>query len=314
MARGSGPSVPSSARQVVYTLVMKIGLQLPNFTWSGGPAGLAQRLGEIARRADDAGFDSLSVMDHFFQIEFVGPAESDMLEAYTTLGFLAGITRRVRLGALVTGVTYRHPGVLAKMVASLDVLSQGRAWLGIGAAWFEREHAGLGVPFPPLGERFGRLEETLQICLQMWSGNDGPYAGRYYQLAETLCVPRPLTAPHPSILIGGLGEKKTLRLVARYGDACNLFARIGVDALRHKFEVLQRHCDDLGRDASEIERTVSIRLDLSPAGQSVSDLIGECRTLAKMGVDKVIFSLLEIGSLDTLDLLVDQVHPEIAGF
>jgi alkanesulfonate monooxygenase len=158
------------------------------------------------------------------------------------------------------------------------------------------------------------LEETLQICLQMWSDDDGPYAGRHYQLAETLCVPRPLTAPHPSILIGGLGEKKTLRLVARYGDACNLFARIGLDELRRKFEVLQRHCDDLGRDVSGIERTVSIRLDLSPAGQSVSDLIRECQALAKLGVHKVIFSLLEIESLATLDLLLDQVHPEIAGF
>jgi len=293
---------------------MKIGITLPNFTWSGGPGRLAQRLAEIARIADEAGFAGLWVMDHFFQIEFVGPAENDMLESYTTLGFLAGITRSVRLGTLVTGVTYRHPGVLAKTVATLDVLSSGRAWLGIGAAWYEREHAGLGVPFPSLGERFERLEETLQICRQMWSDDDGPYTGRHYQLAETLCVPRPLTAPYPPIMIGGLGERKTLKLVARYGDACNLFAGIGIEALRHKFEVLQRHCDDLGRDSSGIERTVIVATDVHSSRPEVSDLIEQCRGLAKIGAEYAIFSMPDIESLATLDMLVSQVQPEIAGF
>lgn len=293
---------------------MKIGLQLPNFTWSGGPARLAERLVEIAKIADEAGFASLWVMDHFFQIDFVGPAENDMLEGYTTLGFLAGATRNVRLGTMVTGVTYRHPGVLAKTVATLDVLSGGRAWLGIGAAWYEREHAGLGVPFPPLGERFERLEETLQICRQMWSDDDGPYAGKHYRLAETLCRPQPLAQPRPPILIGGLGEKKTLRFVAKYAEGCNLFTMIGLDQVRHKLEVLQRHCDDLGRDPAEIERTTLSTAHLRPGKQSARDLIEECRALAGMGVDQAIFSLAEIETVTPVEILAKEVLPEIAGF
>src|SRR5882672_9884314 len=203
---------------------MKIGLQIPIFTWPGGPPALAQKLREIAQTADGAGFASIWVMDHLFQIPMVGAAEQEMLEGYATLSYLAGVTRRAKLGTMVTGVTYRHPGVLLKTVTTLDVLSGGRAYLGIGAAWFEREHVGLGVPFPPLAERFERLEETLRIAKQMWSGNDGPYKGKHYQLAETLNSPQVLSKPHPPILIGGAGEKKTLRLVAQYGDACNIFA------------------------------------------------------------------------------------------
>jgi len=198
---------------------MRLGLQIPNFTYPAGPAHLGTTLGNIARAADASGFSSLWVMDHFFQIENVGPVDTDMLEGYSALSYLAALTERVKLGTMVTGVTYRHPGILAKTVTSLDVLSGGRAILGIGAAWNEREHVGLGVPFPPIAERFERLEEALQIVLQMWSGDAKPVDGRHYQLAETLCVPQPLSKPRPPILIGGIGERKTLRLVARYADA-----------------------------------------------------------------------------------------------
>jgi F420-dependent oxidoreductase-like protein len=194
---------------------MKIGLQIPYFTWPGGPPELGPKLAEIARTAENAGFDSVWVMDHHFQIPMVGGAELDMLEAYTALGFLAGHTSRVRLGTMVTGVSYRHPGILIKQVTTLDVLSGGRAWLGIGAAWFEREHDGLGVPFPPLKERFERLEDALQIALKMFNPDDnGPFDGKHFRLAETLNSPQALTRPHPPILIGGSGERKTLRLVA----------------------------------------------------------------------------------------------------
>ena len=234
---------------------MKLGLQLPYFTWPGGPPEMASKLGEIVRTAEDAGYDSIWVMDHYFQIPMAGPAEWDMLEAYTTLGYIAGQTRRARLGALVTGVTYRHPGILAKQVSTLDVLSGGRAYLGIGCAWFEREHLGLGVPFPPLKERFQRLEEALRIVKQMWSGEVAPFEDKHYQLAETLNVPMPISQPHPPILIGGSGEKKTLRLVAKYADACNLFAESPA-AVAHKLAVLREHCDAVGRNYDEIEKTI----------------------------------------------------------
>ena len=240
---------------------MKIGLQIPNFTWPDGPVGIGSKLAQIARTADEAGFASLWVMDHFFQIGStdrsmgLGPAEDEMLEGYSTLSYLAGLTKRVKLGTLVTGVIYRHPGILVKTVTTLDVLSGGRAYLGIGAAWNEREATGLGVPFPPVAERFERLEEALQIAKQMWSDENGPYTGKYYQLAETLNSPQPLSKPHPPILIGGSGEKKTLRLVAQYADACNLFASMGIDGVRAKLDVLKRHCDTVKRDYAEIEKT-----------------------------------------------------------
>ena len=224
---------------------MKIGLQIPNFTYPDGPKELGSKLAEIARTADDVGFSSLWVMDHFFQIGSrdrsmgLGPAEDEMLESYSTLSYLAGITKKVTLGTMVTGVIYRHPGILVKTVTTLDVLSGGRAYLGIGAAWNEREARGLGVSFPPTKERLEQLEETLQIAKQMWSDNNGAFAGKHFQLAETLCSPQPLSKPHPPILIGGSGEKKTLQLVAKYADACNLFARMGVETVRGKLDILK---------------------------------------------------------------------------
>src|SRR5258705_12254894 len=202
---------------------MKIGLQIPSFTWPGGAAAIGPTLGRIARQADDVGFDSIWVMDHFFQIRGVGPAEDPMLEGWTTLGFLAAQTSRARLGLMVGGVHYRKPGLWVKAATTLDVLSGGRAWLGIGAAWNQEESEALGFPFPPVAERFERLEETLQICLQMWGGDETPFEGKHYQLARPLNRPQPLTRPHPPIMIGGGGERKTLRFVARYAQACNLF-------------------------------------------------------------------------------------------
>jgi F420-dependent oxidoreductase-like protein len=239
---------------------MKLAIHFPNFTLPGQPGSLAGILAATARAAEDGGCSTFTVMDHWFQMEQLATSEDPMLEGYTTLGFLAGRTERMTLGLLVTGVTYRHPGLLAKTVTTLDVLSGGRAQLGIGAAWYEREHLGLGVPFPPVSERFERLEEALQICLQMWSDDDGPYEGRYYRLAETICSPRPVRQPRPPILIGGSGEKKTLRLVARYADACNLFAP-DPSVVAHKLEVLDRHCDAESRDPAAIERTIIFGAD-----------------------------------------------------
>jgi F420-dependent oxidoreductase-like protein len=294
---------------------MKIGLQIPNFTWPSGPDDLYRRLGRIARAADRAGFDSLWVMDHFFQIggperrSGLGPAEDEMLECYTTLGYLAGLTKHVKLGAMVTGVVYRHPGILVKTVTTLDVVSGGRAYFGIGAAWFEREAQGLGVPFPSIKERFERLEETLQITRQMWSSNDGPFAGRYFQLNETLCNPQPLTKPHPPILIGGMGEKQTLRLVAKYADACNLFARMGGETVRHKLDVLKTHCERLGRDYDEIEKTTLHTVHIAPGQQTAEDVIAECRSFAALGIQHCIFNMPNVHELRPLRVFQDEIIP-----
>jgi F420-dependent oxidoreductase-like protein len=262
---------------------MKLALHVPRFTWSGGPAALGRTLADLARDADEAGFAYLSVMDHFFQIPPVGPANWDMLEAYTTLGYIAAITRGLRMGTLVTGVSYRHPGLLAKQVSTLDVLSGGRAFFGIGAAWYEREHRGLGVPFPPLAERFERLDETIRIVLQMWDpANDGEFRGRYYQLNETLNQPQPLSQPRPPILIGGSGERKTLRLVARYADLCNLLVP-DLDTLRHKLDVLRQHCAAEGRDVGTIEKTTLLRGDPTDTAAALE----HCHALAELGIETV---------------------------
>ena len=251
-------------------------------------------------------------MDHYFQIGAVGPAENEMLEGYTTLSFFAGHTRKVKLGTMVTGVIYRYPGILIKTVTTLDVLSGGRAYLGIGAAWNEREARGLGVPFPPIKVRFEQLEETLQIAKQMWSENNGPYAGKHFQLAETLCSPQPLTKPHPPILIGGTGEKKTLRLVARYADACNLFAGMGIDTLRTKLDVLKRHCEDAGRDYAEIEKTVLDTAHIAQGKMSAADVINHCRTLASIGVQHVIFNMPNVHEITPLELFGREIIPAVA--
>jgi F420-dependent oxidoreductase-like protein len=265
---------------------MHLGVHPWSFT---GPetAELGPILARAGEAAEAAGVYSLEAMDHYFQMEAVAPAEEPMLEGYTVLSYLAGRTSTVQLGLLVTGVSYRHPGLLAKIVASLDVLSGGRARLGIGAAWYEREHRALGVPFPPTGERFERLEETLQICLQMWDpATVGPYDGEYYQLAETLCSPAPLSQPHPQVLIGGGGERKTLRLVARYADATNLFAT-SHDEVAHKLDVLRRHCEEVGRDESEIRRTI-LYMGPSLATGDADTFLKDMSTYAGLGIDEVI--------------------------
>lgn len=265
---------------------MKIGLHIVNFTLPGGAAQLAPMLSEVAAAAEDVGVSHISVMDHFFQLDMLGGGELDMLEAYTVMGFLAARTRTIKLGLLVGGVTYRHPGLLAKTITTLDILSGGRALLGLGAAWYEREHKGLGVPFPPLGERFSRLEETLQICLQMWSDNDGPYRGRYYQLDETRNVPQALQRPHPPILIGGGGEQRTLRLVARYADACNLFPSAGPASIAHKLDVLRGHCVSEGRDYKAIEKTM-LHMGPLPTGSAQAGFIADMQAYHAIGVERV---------------------------
>ena len=263
---------------------MELDLHISRFDWAGGATGIGPGVADLARRAEAIGVRTLSFMDHYFQMDWMAPAEDPMLEGYTALGFVAGRTERLRLRLLVTGVTYRHPGLLAKSVTTLDVLSGGRAELGIGAAWYEHEHRGLGVPFPPTAERFERLEEAIQICLQMWSGDNGPYRGRHYQLEETLCSPEPVSVPRPRILIGGSGERKTLRLVAQYADACNIFG--GADDVAHKIDVLRGHCDALGRDISEIEVTAMYR-DIAPDA-TVDDVVRGAEDFAKIGVSTLV--------------------------
>ena len=259
---------------------MKLGLHISNFTWPEGPARLGPVLGDIASAADEAGFERISVMDHLWQIGVIGPPEHEMLEAYTALGFLAAHTKAAKLLTLVTGVVYRDPGLLAKAVTTLDVLSGGRAMLGIDAAWYEDESKGLGLLFPPTAERFERLEEALQICLQMFEGDEKPFDGKHYQLGRLLNSPQPLSRPHPPILIGGGGEKKTLLLVAKYADACNLFP--GPDVER-KLDVLKRHCEAVGRDYDEIEKTVLFNFDLGEKGERVGEIIEGLGRVAALG-------------------------------
>ncbi|NUT47347.1 MAG: LLM class F420-dependent oxidoreductase, partial [Saccharothrix sp.] len=251
----------------------------------------------------------LSVMDHYFQMEQNGGAEDAMLECYTTLGFLAAHTSTARLGALVTGVTYRHPGLLAKIVTTLDVLSGGRATLGIGAAWYEREHRGLGVPFPPVAERFERLEEAVRICLRMWDADDdGPFDGTHYRLAETLSVPASVSRPRPEIMIGGNGERKTLRLVARYADACNVLVPTPAEAA-HKFDVLRRHCDELGRDHAGIRKTV-VHVGGMPEGDGA--LVDALAGYAELGVDTVVLAAPDGDLARWIERRVAPVVPRLA--
>ncbi|WP_052890698.1 LLM class F420-dependent oxidoreductase [Thermogemmatispora carboxidivorans] len=294
---------------------MRLGLQVSNFTWPIEQGALGDTFALIAERAERAGLSSLWVMDHFFQIPVMGPAEHEMLEGWSALAFAAGRTNRIRLGTLVTGVTYRHPGLLVKTATTLDVLSHGRSYFGIGAAWNEEEHRGLGVPFPPLAERFERLEETLQIALQMWAGDERPFQGKHYQLERPLNSPLPVQQPHPPILIGGSGERKTLRLVARYADACNLFTHGGREQLQHKLEVLREHCEAIGRPYEQIEKTTLSSLRLSRDGRAGSlspaaavDFFGG---LAELGIDQAIFMLPNDYELEPFELLATEIVPQV---
>jgi F420-dependent oxidoreductase-like protein len=288
---------------------LKVGLQIPDFTWPDGPSKMGAQLASIAQTADECGFDSVGVMDHLFQIRMVGPPQLDMLEAYTTLGFLAANTSRAKLLAMVTAAVYRHPGMLAKAVTTLDVLSGGRAWLGIGAAWNEQEARGLGIPFPPLAERMERLEETIQICLQMWSGDQTAYSGHHYQLERPLNSPQALAKPHPPILIGGSGERKTLRLVARYAQACNLFP---TPQLPHKLDVLKAHCEAEGRNYDEIEKTCMFSFDVGEQGEKAGRVLGQLRWLSGMGVQTVIGSVKDVWRVTPLEVMGREVIPAAA--
>ena len=290
---------------------MKIGLQIPDFTTPAGPDRLGADLATVARTADDAGFEFIAVMDHFFQIGAIGPPEREMLEAYTTLGYLAGCTSRAKLLTLVTGAVYRSPGMLAKIVTTLDVLSAGRAWLGIGAAWNEEESRGLGIPFPPVAERFERMEETLQICLQMWSGDESPYHGRHYQLERPLNSPQALSSPHPPILIGGSGERKTLRLVARYAQACNLFPSPDV---ARKLDVLRAHCDAEGRDYDDITKTCYFLFDVGEKGEKAGEVVDQLGGLAEMGFQGAIGGVIGTWDVTPLETIGAEVIPVAAAF
>jgi F420-dependent oxidoreductase-like protein len=287
---------------------MELGIHFANFTLPGGPAAIGPTLAATARRADEVGCSTFTLMDHYFQMEEFADRREPMLEGYTALGFLAGQTERITLGLLVTGVTYRHPGLLAKIVTTLDIVSGGRAQLGIGAAWYEREHLALGVPFPPLSERFERLEETLQICHQMWSDEDGPFDGAHFQLAETVCSPRPVSNPRPPILVGGSGEQKTLRLVARYADACNLFSTDPTE-VAHKLEVLDRHCADAQRDPGEIRRTI---LGMVDPLTDVDAFLTSMEAYAALGIDLVEVMPLVEDPAAWVSELGDKVIPRLA--
>lgn len=285
---------------------MHIGLHISKFDWPDGPPSLGSTLARVAAAADEGGFRLLSVMDHLWQLEWNGGPEDEMLEAYTTLGFLAARTERIELCALVSAATYRHPGLLAKAVTTLDVLSGGRAWLGLGAGFYEAEATGLGLPLPPTGERFERLEETLQILLQMWSESEGEYCGRHYQLGRTLNSPQVLTRPHPPILLGGGGEKKTLRLVAQYAQACNLFPTAD---LEHKLGVLRAHCDAVGRDYDEIEKTVGAPLDPGPGGEHVEKILDQLRDLSAIGISHVQTRLPNVSAITPIEIFAERIIP-----
>ena len=281
---------------------MEIGLHIPDFTYPAGPAGLADDLTRVAVAAEEAGFARISVMDHVWQIGVIGPPEHEMLEAYTTLGYLAARTSKVQLLAWVTAATYREPGLLAKLVSTLDVLSKGRAWLGVGAGWNAEEAAGLGLPFPGTAERFERLEELLQICRQMWSPEEGPYEGKHYHLTRTLNSPQPLRTP--PILIGGGGERKTLRLVARYARACNLFAG---PELEHKLDVLRGHCEAEGRSYDDVEKTVMLPVDLGDKGENIPGTLEQLRGLAALGIDEAHIRIPRVWETERLELIGREI-------
>ena len=291
---------------------MKLGVHLVNFALAGGPESIGPTLAATGRAAEDAGLDNLSFMDHYLQLEFLSGAGEPMLEGYTALGFLAAHTTSVQLQLLMTGVTYRHPGLLAKIVSTLDVLSGGRAALGIGAAWYEREHRALGVPFPPLAERFERLEETLRIVRQMWSPEEGPFEGKHFQLAETINSPQPLRTP--PIMVGGGGERKTLRLVAKYADACNVFTGRGAgpQEVAHKLAVLREWCEREGRPYDEIRRTVLYNGRVGQGSAGATAFVEEMRALADIGVDEVHVMPLEGDPVAFVRSLGDHVVPRLS--
>ena len=291
---------------------MKLGLQLNSFDWNGGSERFGRTLANIGRGAEEAGFDRIGVADHVWQHPIMGGPLADEPECYTTLAFLAANTERAMLTAMVTGVHFRHPAVLAKMVTTLDVLSRGRAWLGIGSGHYEEETRGLGIPFPPQRERFEMVEETVQICLRMWSGERGderPFDGKHYTLERPLNLPQSLSRPHPPIMIAGDGEKKTLRLVARYADACSLRPR---PEIPEKLDILRRHCEAEGRNYEEIEKTCAFAFDVGEDGQKVGQLLGQLRWLGEMGIETVIGAVPNVDRISSLEIIGREVIPAVA--
>ncbi|MBM4417136.1 MAG: LLM class F420-dependent oxidoreductase [Chloroflexi bacterium] len=294
---------------------MRLGMRCNRFTWPGGTPAMGSTLATIARRLEAAGFYAIDVMDHFFQMGPPADATLEMNEAYTTLGFLAGVTERLRLGTIATGVTYREPGFLVRQVTTLDALSGGRAWLGIGAAWFEREHLGLGFSFPPLKERFERLEEAILIAKQVWSGEVGAFTGKHYRLTETLCSPMPIQRPHPAIMIGGGGERKTLRLVARYGDSC-IIGTPDLAMMRHKLDVLRQHCHEVGRSYDAIDKTTNItmlvRADGANGAETPAQLVARLRDLRALGITWVIVRIANAHEPGVLEMFGREIVPAAA--
>jgi F420-dependent oxidoreductase-like protein len=293
---------------------MRLGVHLVGFGAPDGPPGLAPQLAAVGAAAEAAGLGNLSLMDHYLQVPRLGEVTEPILEGYTTLGFLAAHTRTVDLQLLVTGVTYRHPGLLAKIVSTLDVLSQGRAVLGLGAAWYEREHRAFGVPFPDLAERFERLEETLQIVQQMWSEDDGPFRGKHYRLDETVCSPAPVRVPRLPVMVGGSGERKTLRLVARYADACNLYAgpQQGPAAVRAKLDVLREHCAGEGTDFDAVTKTILYNARLVPDAAGGRAFVERMRGFAEVGVSEVHVMTFDADLVGFVEGLGEHVVPALS--
>jgi F420-dependent oxidoreductase-like protein len=291
---------------------MKLGVQLNSFDWNGGPEQFGVTLARIARATEEAGFDRIGVADHLWQHPIMGGPVANEPECYTTLGFLAASTRRISLVPMVSGVHFRHPGVLVKAVTTLDVLSGGRATFGIGSGHYEEETRGLGIPFPPQSERFEMLEETLRIALRMWSGEHGderPFEGKHYRLERPLNVPQSLTRPHPPIMVAGDGERKTLLLVARYADACSLRPK---PEIPHKLDVLRRHCEAEGRDYEEIEKTCAFGFDVGERGEKAGELVEQLRWLAGMGVETVVGMVPRIDRITPLEIIGNEVIPAVA--
>ena len=290
---------------------MKIGLQIPSFSWPDGDREIGPTLAKIARTADQGGFDLIGVMDHFFQIGSLGPPELEMLEAYTTLGYLAANTSHARLTTIVTGAPYRYPGVIAKIVTTLDVLSGGRALLGIGAGWNEYEAKSLGIPFPPVARRFDWLEDTIRVCLAMWQGDESRLKGKSFVFDRPLNSPQSLTRPHPPIMIGGMGEQKTLRLVAKYADACNLFPTPQVG---HKLDVLRRHCEREKRNYDDIEKTTMFGFDVGERGENVGTIVERLRGLARLGFVTAIGGVRDAHKITPLEIIAREIIPAVAAF
>ena len=288
---------------------MKLGIQLNSFDWTGGPERFARNLADMGRVAEEAGFDRIGVADHVWQHPIMGGPEANEPECYTTLAFLAANTQRVGLTAMVSGVHFRHPAVLVKAVTTLDVLSGGRACFGVGSGHYEEEARGLGIPFPPQKDRFEMLEETLQIALRMWSGEERPFEGDYYALERPLNLPQSISRPHPPIMIAGDGEKKTLRLVARYADACSL--RPGPH-VPDKLEVLRRHCEEEDRDYNSIEKTCAFAFDVGEGGERVDELIGQLRWLSSMGIETVIGFVPDVDRITPLEIIGEKVIPVVS--